>query len=55
MSEPQEEPCACMEMPVQCDCGLWFDLHDGYPCEECSNVQCTKCLPGHGLCTRCRD
>jgi len=34
-----------MEMPTLCNCGEWFDLHDGFPsrklnitiCEECYN------------------
>lgn len=33
-----EEPCCC-------DCGNWFDLQNGYGCENCNKVVCSeKCL-----------
>lgn len=33
-----------MEMPCVCDCGNWFDLHDGYPSELKTNqVICQEC------------
>lgn len=32
-----------MEAPVQCDCGKWFDLFDGFGSEERGTVVCGEC------------
>ena len=37
------EDIAKMEMPCQCDCGQWFDLNDGYSCDNCHKVFCGDC------------
>lgn len=39
----EEEPNDFMEMPCQCDCGKWFDLHDGYPSNSSNKVVCREC------------
>lgn len=40
---------AGMEMPCRCDCGSWFDLHEGMPgdrnkviCPECYELLCDQ-------------
>ncbi len=43
----EEEPNEFMEEPCRCDCGMWFDLQDGYPnwthtktiCRECKEAE----------------
>lgn len=32
-----------MEMPCFCDCGEWFDLHDGYASKSSNKVICKAC------------
>ena len=32
-----------MEMPCRCDCGEWFDLHDGKPSKNSNDVICKDC------------
>jgi hypothetical protein len=32
-----------MEMPCKCDCGKWFDLHDGYSLPNSNQVICKDC------------
>lgn len=30
-------------MPTPCDCGNWFDLHDGYGSKHSNRVICEEC------------
>jgi hypothetical protein len=40
----EDEPNDFMEMPCRCDCGMWFDLNDGYSSEKQKNkVICGEC------------
>lgn len=32
-----------MDMPCKCDCGRWFDLHDGYSKRFSKRVVCAAC------------
>lgn len=32
-----------MEMPTLCDCGVWFDLHDGYSNYYGTRTICENC------------
>ena len=32
-----------MEMPCQCDCGRWFDLHDGHRRNGQNQLVCLAC------------
>lgn len=31
------------DMPCLCDCGNWFDLHDGYGSKYSNKVICEEC------------
>lgn len=39
----EDEPNEFMEMPCMCDCGKWFDLHDGYTDHTTNKVVCKEC------------
>lgn len=39
----EDEPNEFMAMPCQCDCGKWFDLHDGYTDYTTNKVVCKEC------------
>ncbi len=40
----EDEPNEYMDMPCQCDCGLWFDLNDGHRINSKPNqVVCGEC------------
>lgn len=44
-----------MEMPCECVCGKWFDLHDGHGCDHCKQVFCVECVPEpFGVCENCK-
>lgn len=44
-----------MDMPCQCDCGKWFDLNDGNPCDLCNKIYCNSCLESpFDTCGRCK-
>lgn len=38
----EDEPNEFMEAPCRCDCGMWFDLEDGYP-DGKGNIVCKNC------------
>lgn len=42
----EEEPNEYMEAPCRCDCGMWFDLEDGYRSQE---------RPGTIICRECYE
>lgn len=40
----EDEPNEFMEAPCRCDCGNWFDLHDGHRSEKKPNqLVCREC------------
>ena len=39
----EDKPNEFMDMPCRCDCGNWFDLHDGYPERKSNKVVCKEC------------
>ena len=50
------EDIASMEMPCMCECGNFFDLHDGNSCRDCDKVFCTECIEEpFELCPGCKD
>jgi len=51
-----EENVAFMDMPCLCDCGTWFDLNDGNPCDSCDVIQCEKCIEQPwDICPLCKE
>lgn len=49
------EDIAKMDMPCECDCGNWFDLQEGNPCDSCDTVSCTECIESPwDTCPRCK-
>jgi hypothetical protein len=46
------------EMPCMCDdCNEWFELTDGYSCDDCDVIFCPSCLPGYReprVCDTCK-
>ena len=47
---------AMMGMPVQCDCGEWFDFQrEGNCCDVCAVTYCDECLSENfGICDNCK-
>ena len=45
-------------MPCLCDqCGNWFDLSDGYGCDNCNIIFCPKCIGPYNepkICETCK-
>jgi hypothetical protein len=41
--DSEDEPNEFMEMPCRCDCGKWFDLHDGYNSNSSNKIICADC------------
>lgn len=39
----EDKPNEFMEMPCRCDCGKWFDLHDGYVSKWRNTTICREC------------
>lgn len=39
----EDEPNEYMEAPCRCDCGMWFDLDDGYRSSNGNKVICPEC------------
>lgn len=45
-----------MKEPCLCDCGQWFDLVEGNPCDSCNDISCMDCiLVPWDTCKKCKD